>query len=182
MIQPVYIVDIFRDITAATSTVLLAQLQEVDPLITAVNYDYGHYTDIRDKLTQLGKVTPEAKYPLIVLFEDHRIRHGQVGITGIADLKFMILYSSTKGYTRQQREELVFRPILYPIYNEFLKQIVKSGKFMGSTVEKLKHDQINRPHWGDPGLYKNEGYLFNDVLDGIEISNLELKTYLPNCL
>src|SRR5688572_3159637 len=116
MIQPVYLVDIFRDIVAKTSTVLLTQLQAVDPLITAVHYDYGHYNDIQAKLMQKDKITPGQKYPLIVLFEDHKIRHGQIGLTGITDLKLIILHLTRKDYTRQQREDLVFRTILYPVY------------------------------------------------------------------
>lgn len=182
MIQPVYIVDIFRDIVAATSAVLLTDLQAVDPLISGVHYDYGHYNDVRERLVAKDQSAKTEKYPLVVLFEDYKISHGQVGLTGIASLKLIILYISKKDITRQQRETNVFRPILYPIYNEFLRQIKLSGKFMVASVDQIKHDQINRPHWGDPELYGNKGYLFNDVLDGIEITNLELKTYLPNCL
>lgn len=182
MTGPVYIVDIMRDVVAAVSAALLPQLQAVDPLISAVHYDYGHYTDIRERLVTLGKVTPAEKYPRIVLFEDHRVRHGDEGLTGIMDLKLIILYPSRNDITRQQRETGVFRPILYPIYQEFLRQLYLSGKFNIYDVTKIQHDQINRPHWGDPGLYKNEGYLLGDILDGIEIANLQLTTYLDNCL
>lgn len=182
MKQPVYIVDIFRGIVAATSAALLTQLQAADPLITGVHFDYGHYTDIRNRITA-KEGNPAEKQditPLIALFEDFRITKGQAGIFGIAGLKFIILHSSDKGYTRQQREDLIFRPILYPVYWEFLRQIKLSGKFMYYGTE-LSHDQINRPHWGDPELYGNKGYLLNRVLDGIELDRIELKTYLPNC-
>lgn len=183
MSNPVYIVDIMRDVVTVTSSVLLAQLQQKDPLITAVHYDYGHYTDIRERLVAKDKSgKPDEKYPRIVLFEDHRIKHGQEGLTGIADLKLLILHVSSNKVTRQWREDNVFRPILYPIYFEFLKQLKLSGKFQIYDTTKIQHDQINRPHWGDPGLYKNEGYLLGDILDGIEIANLNLLTYLDNCV
>lgn len=182
MTGPIYIVDVFRGIVSAVSGILTTTLQAADPLITGVHYEYGHHTDVRERLVTKSKSHPETKYPLVVLFEDHRIKHGEEGLAGIADLKLIILFSSRKDVTREQREEKVFRPILYPIYFELLKQLKLSGKFQIYDVTKIQHDQINRPHWGDPGLYKNEGYLFNDVLDGIEIANLQLKTYLDNCV
>lgn len=190
MKTPVYIVDVFREIVAATAAgkqkssgkTLLEDLQAVDSLITNIHYDYGHYTDIRERLIAKNKTDKQGKYPLVCLFEDHKIKHGKEGLTGITDLKLIILYSSKKEITREQREVNVFRPILYPIYFEFLKQLAVSGHFNIYDVTKIPHDQINRPHWGDPGIYKNDSYLFGDVLDGIEIANLQLETYLPNCL
>jgi hypothetical protein len=187
MIQPVYIVDLFAAIVAATSTALLTQLQAVDPLITGIRYEYGHYNDIRERIIAYGKTGDKSVYPLIALFEDFKISHKEPGLTGIAHLKLIIVHLSKKGVTRVQRETNVFRPILYPIYNEFLNQLKLSGKFMVYPAGEVPHEQINRPHWGDPELYKggtattHGGYIFNDILDGIEISNLDLKTYLPNC-
>lgn len=187
MITPVYIVDIFRDIVAATSAALLTQLQGVDPLITGVHYDYGHYNDIRERLVTKGKTGDKSRYPLVALFEDFRVTHRQPGITGIANLKLIIVHISEKGITREKRETAVFRPVLYPIYNELLKQIKLSGKFMLFVAGEVPHDQINRPHWGDPELYKgntasvNVSYIFNDILDGIELTNMNLTTFLPNC-
>lgn len=182
MTGPVYIVDIMRDVVGAVSAALLTQLQAVDPLISAVHYDYGHITDLRERLVTQGKVDATAKYPRVILFEDYRLRHAQEGLTGITDLQLLIIHPSKKEITRQEREDGVFRPILYPIYQEFLKQLYLSGKFNIYDVTKIQHDQINRPHWGDPELYKNKEYLLNDVLDGIEIANLQLQTYLDNCL
>lgn len=184
MSEPVYIVDVIRDIVAATSAVLLSQLQLVDPLITGVYFEYGHYNDIRERLTTKDKqaATAVKRYPLIALFEDFKLRKGTEGLTGITDLKMIILYPSRNDVTRIQREATVFRPILYPIYNELLKQFKVSGKFSIYDTTLIKHDQINRPHWGDPGLYGNNSYLFNDVLDGIELNNLQLTTFLNNCL
>lgn len=181
MSQPVYIVDVIRDVVAQASAALLAQLQIVDPLITGVHFEYGHYNDIRERLITKEKASV-LSYPLVALFEDFRIRKGTKGLTGITDMKMIILYTSKNDITRVQREANVFRPVLYPIYNELMTQFKASGKFMIYDETLILHDQINRPHWGDPGLYGNDSYLFNKVLDGIEISNLQLTTFLSNCL
>lgn len=176
---PIRYVKIFEGIVAKTSAKLLPALQAVDPMIKAVHYDFGHYNDVRERLIQKGKTAQDQRYPLIVLFEDFRQGNRVLGLDSIGDVKIIILHLTKKEYTRQQREEKVFLPILVPIYNEFLKQMKYSGHFM--QYGPFRHDRIDRPHWGDPGLYANGGYLLNDVLDGIELSNLQLQTYLPNC-
>lgn len=172
----IYVVDVIRDVVANCSAKLLPTLQGIDSLITSIHYKYGHYTDIQAELLQESKNRLN-RYPLVALFEDHAISHSKEGLTGVANLKIIILYLSRPDRTRQWREDNVFRPILYPIYNEFLRQLFLSGKFNVYSQDQIKHVQINRPHWGDPALYRNDAYLFTDVLDGIELSNLSLEIY-----
>lgn len=180
MKMPIRYVDIFRRIVSKTSAKLLTQLKAVDPNITQIHYDYGHYNDIKERLIAKGKTAKDQRYPLIVLFEDFKQGNRVRGLDSIADVKIIILHLTRKDYTRQQREDLVFKPVLVPIYDEFLKQMKISGDFM--QYGPFRHDRIDRPHWGDPKLYANGGYLFDDVLDGIELANLELKAYLPTCV
>ncbi len=182
MSQQVKISEVMKDIVAKVSAKKLSYLQTIDPLITGVHFEYGHYTDIRERLIAKDKIADPGKYPLVCMFEDFRVRKGTAGLTGIADLKMIILYYSKKDITRQQREDTVFTPILYPVYYELLRQINVSGKFMVYSQDQIKHDMIARPHWGDPALYANAAYLFGDVLDGIELNNLQLTTFLDNCL
>jgi len=176
-------VDVWRAIVARTSTRVLPELVLVNPKITAVHYDYGHYPDVREKLKQ-GIKNPTAmteKYPLIVLFEDFKMDKRKIGVQGVANMIVMILYTSKKEYTRQQREDLVFKPIIQPIYEALLKEIKISGafKFYGSEAP---HTEIDRPHWGDPELYKNQGYLFGDCLDGKELQFSQLETFFNICV
>lgn len=174
-----YLVDIMENVVSKVSAKLLTQLQTVDPLISGVHFEYGHYTDIRERLTTKSQSAEVVnRYPLIALFEDFRIRKGKAGLEGVTNLKMIILYPSKADVTRKQRETNVFRPILYPIYERLLIEIKNNGNF--NVYDQIKHDQINRPHWGDPALYSNDSYLFGDVLDGIEIDNLELETFLEN--
>lgn len=176
---PVYIVDVIRDVVAATSAVLLSQLQTVDPLITKIWFEYGHKNDINERI-----ITYQAGgtnfCPMVCMFEDYRLKHGEKGLTGITNLVIVIIYYSKPNITRVQREANVFRPVLYPVYLEFLKQLKLNGKFSIYDETLIKHDQINRPHWGDPDLYKE--YPLKGVFDGIELNNLQLITFLNNCL
>ena len=178
MKPPVRIVKHIEKVVDRTSTKVLAQLQVVDPLITKVHFLYGHYPDIRERILQRGKTTKD-NYPLIALFEDFRVRNRTVGLFGEVELKLIILWLSKKDITREQREAN-YSQILNPIYIEFFKQLRVSGLFM--QYGPFQHDRIDRPHWGDPGIYGNKGYLFDEILDGIEIDNLILKTYFNDCV
>jgi hypothetical protein len=181
MKQPVRLVDQIGIVVQRTSAKLLATLQAVDPLITGVHYLYGHYPDIRERLLQLGKAESgkDKRYPLIVLFEDFRVLNKVLGLYGVGDIKLMILWPSGKAVTREQREAS-FKDILDPIYIEFFRQLKISGFFM--QYGPFDHKRIDRPHWGDAAIYGNKGYLFDEILDGIEISDLQLKTYYNNCV
>lgn len=184
MSDPVHIVDVIGEVVAKTSASLLIQLQLIDPLITGIHYEYGHITDIRERITEKMKTTTNSTEiaPMVCLIEDFKLTKGQVGLTGITDMKIIILHFSKKDITRVQREENVFRPILWPIYSEFLKQLKNDGRFSIYDETRIVHDMIPRPHWGDPGLYGNNAYLLNGIFDGIELSNLQLTTFLKNCL
>ena len=179
MSQPVYIVDVFRDVVAATSVSLLTTLQAVDATITKVWFEYGHRADVNERIITYSKQGVNF-CPMVILFEDYKVTRGEVGYTGITNLVIMIIYHTKIAATRVQREADVFRPILYPIYNELLYQLKIDGRFSIYDETKVSHDMIPRPHWGDPDLYKE--YPLKGVFDGIEISNLQLKTFLNNCL
>lgn len=183
MIQPVYIVDVIRDIVSKVNTKVLAQLQTVDSMIEGINYQYGHYNDVRQQNIQKGKTLTEKskRYPLFWVLEDFTIKKGKVGLLGVAQPRILIAHQSKKEYTRVQREISVIRPVLYVIYDEFLKQLKASGKFMIYDVTVIKHDMTVRHHMGIDPKYDPSGYFLDDVLDGIEITNLELQTYLANC-
>lgn len=176
MKTPVRFVDLVGKIVAKTSDKLLAQLQLIDDRITGIHYQYGHYNDIRERLL---KFAPDQRYPLVALFEDYTVDHRVLGLAGVANVRLLILMTSRKDITREQREQRNFIPILEPIYQELMKQFRLSGFFMMYTFPV--HRRIDRPHWGDPELYANKAYLLNEVLDGIEINSLELKSYLPIC-
>lgn len=174
---------IFGQVVRKVSDKLLITLQEYDGMITGVHYEFGHYNDIQERLIAYSK-DPEKKqdrYPLVAVFEDDAITHREEGFFGVTNMKVLILHTSKDSITRVQREATTFARVLYPIYEELLRQIWLSGKFHVYSPDQIQHTQINRPHWGDPALYGPNGYLFTDILDGIELNNLSLKTYLSTC-
>lgn len=177
----VRLTDVIRRVVVRTSTKMLARLQIIDPLTSGIQYDYGHLTDVRERLQAKTIADPSARrYPLIWLIEDFDTAVSKPGLVGVSNVKIMILTTTLKEYTREQREIKSFLPVLIPIYNEFFVQMKALGVFM--QYGPFEHTRIDRPHWGNPSEWANKGYLFDEPLDGIEITDLDLQIYLPNCV
>lgn len=177
----VRIVEIIRKVVTRVSVRKLTYLKTIDPSITGIQYQFGHLQDVRERLQAQTLADPTMRrYPLIWLIEDFDIDYGEIGLNGVSDIRIMILHTTEKDYTRQQREDKVILPILIPIYNEFFVQLRAIGSFM--QYGPFRHTRIDRPHWGNPAEWGNKGYLFDEPLDGIEISDLDLQIYLANCL
>lgn len=162
------------------STTLLNFIKKTEPKATDIHFDYGHYPDVQENLVQLAKAKPDGRFPLIVVFEDFKISHNRAGMTGLARFTMIILTLSKPEYKREQRKEKTFDTILRPIYDSFLKQLKRSGKFLIYDETKIVFDSVDRPHWGDPKLYKNASYLLGSCLDGIEMQ-IQLPTLLNTC-
>jgi hypothetical protein len=176
--EPVYIVDIFRDIVSEVSTALTTQLKEVNKDITGVHYLAGHHTEVKARLAGLSTTQSKKfdRYPLIALFQDFvESRANSGGYFSETTLQLMVLHHTNKDSYTEDRYNKVFKPILYPIYEELLRRIAKQPKHIATYgPNNLVHDKIDRPHWGNPDMYGPNGYILSDVLDGIEIRNLKL--------
>jgi hypothetical protein len=182
--KPVYIVDKFGEVVTAVSAALTPSLVAYDSLITGVHYLHGHPTEIIETLTQKDKsdTFKFTKYPLVALFQDFPEAHNQqIGIDNEATLHIIIAYSSRPTYKAEERYTLKFKPVIYPIYLELLKQITLNKAFLNYGIQNLGHTKIDRLYWGREGLYGNTGNVFNDFLDCIEIRDLKLKINLKNC-
>lgn len=182
--KPVYIVDIFKDIVGEVSERLTPAFQSIDNKITGVHYIHGHPIEIIETLAQRDKTNSLKfdKYPLVALFQDFPENYnGRIGAPNEVNLHLIIARATKAEYKADERYKENFKPFLYPIYHELLKQIMHSGKFLIYNETLLQYTKIDRLFWGREGLYKNQGNIFNDMLDVIEIRNLKLKTYLKIC-
>lgn len=144
-------------------------------------YIFGHYQEIANRLLEKDADTDFKfkKYPLIVLRMDFTEDVNQ-GMWRSA-LNVIIVNLTNPGYNAEQRYASVFKPLLYPLYEKFLKALRDSGLF--SWDQKLEmsyppHTKIDRPYWGTPGPQANLANIFNDPLDAVEILNLKLNQRL----
>lgn len=142
-----------------------------------VYFDYGHYVDVTRNLGDKDKSISQKgdKYPLIWLVMDFEERFGgeEYEYCELPDLQFIIAVPTKPAINARKRTEETFTPTLYPIYEEFKKQIAYSGYF--GNAEPLEHTKIDRPYWGgQDGLGNGQANLFNDFIDAIQLKRVRL--------
>jgi len=155
--------------------------------VDAPYYEYGHPLDVINKLKQ--KDTHSSlkfkKYPLIALFQDftENMGYNQTMRSSAEGLNIVICTNTRAELNAEERYNLNFRTILYPLYDLLIKHLVLSHEFLNTDPGLIPHQKIDRLYWGRSGLYGNEGNIFNDYIDAIEIQNLQLDLALrKNCI
>lgn len=183
-LQPIYIQDIMKSVVDRVSAKLTPAFKLIDDSISAVHFDYGHPLEIIETLTQKsGTSMVYDKYPLVALFLDASVERGvEVGMYGEYDLHLAIVKGTVAEYKAYQRDELNFRPFLIPIYMELMNQLMfEKALQMPTDVSRIRHRMTERYYWGRQGLYGNEGNIFGDHVDAIEIERLKIKVNLNYC-
>ncbi|KIO75578.1 hypothetical protein TH53_19765 [Pedobacter lusitanus] len=186
MIQPIYLHrDPFPDIVAEVSRKLLPQLKAYDEAITGIHYHFGHPLEIVNTLGkyEVGTSSKFDKYPLVAFFLDTTVQRGKSpGIYGEFNVHMAIIRECLDpNQTADERDKTNFIPVLTPIYLELMHQISLRGDvFQLPGQEMIPHDVTNRYYWGKSGLWGNEGNIFNDWVDCIEL-NIKLKVFINYC-
>jgi hypothetical protein len=106
------------------------------------------------------------------------------GSTNYADvaLHFIIAVGTSDTYSMQDRRDISFLPVLYPIYAEFLNQFGCSAAFGMPSIIKIPHTKIDRPYWGiQSGLGNGSKNMFSDYIDAIELKNVKLSVKRKIC-
>lgn len=135
-------------------------------------YIYGHPLEIANRLVGKDEGLPSKhqKYPLIALFQDFTESHGdELTIDYSLPFTLIIAYNTINTYTSEERYTNTFKPILYPLYRDLLKYMAKSPVLFENDKDKIDHNKIDRLFWGANGVYGNEGLIFNDNIDAIEV-------------
>jgi hypothetical protein len=175
--NPIIIVDIIKDVVDATNTVIINQLKAIDNTIVKLNYEFGPPLQIYEILAAMSGGGQAMKYPLIALYQPFRQKKG--GATGIdskAPLRIIFARWSNATDLPADRYDNNFRPILIPLYAEFMYQLSINKAIATTTWEKIPHDYQEWPYWDNDG--KNP---LVDCVDIIELSNLELNFRYKNC-
>lgn len=144
-----------------------------------VHYQHGHPQEIDDTLQAWSK-TPDnsgRKYPLIALFQDFDERRGVgAGVMAEINVDILIATMTRPELTASQRMAISFVPLLYPLYNQFVESVCRSGYFMGATPTSLQHTKTDRMFWG-----RNKAAAFGDYVDAIHIQKMKLNVKKLNC-
>ncbi len=197
---PVYIDDIVGEIVQATSDAIVSKnpnktlLQTIQAnetaalgatMIQQIRYSKSSFDELIETLAQADGSGEERfnKYPLIHLVQDLYIERGQdIGLFGSAPLNIILIHQTDNKYKIEDRDEKVFKPVLWPMYYELLNQFKKSKWVFGSEFEtgEFRHRVIKRAFWGNRQLEGRKNKL-NDYVDALEIQNLNIKFNFSNC-
>ncbi len=144
-------------------------------------YLYGHRLEVNNRLKQmnLSKGKRNGKYPLVFLRLD--IQEEVKDDVRSLKLNLGILDFTKEGYNAEQRYEHVFKPILYPLYESFMKHLLQCGLFMWPLGVYPPHTKVDRPFWGTSNLEGNMKRIFDDPLDCIEIIDLSINQRIKKC-
>ena len=135
---------------------------------------YGHPREIAGRLSlkDQSDIDKFRKFPLIVLITDLKEQHGieprNVDYI-VQNPKIVIVTNTISTYTSSERLEATFKPTLLPLYYQLIEKI-KDYQYIVSEYNLIKHDKYDRYSWGSESVYGNQGLIFNDFLDAVEIN------------
>jgi hypothetical protein len=171
--NPIYVVDLMSKVVDSLNANRTAPDSQV-------HYMYGHPIEIVNNLTKKGK-SGLVKYPLIALFLDFDEKHTDLEAAFEVNLHLIIATATTPDKFAPDRYTTNFKKILYPIYDELIYQISRSGLFMETSEFNIHHTKTDRLYWGKTPVSGNTANTANDFIDAIEITNLTLNVLKINC-
>lgn len=177
--KPIYVIDIIRDVVTATNTAVIAELQTYNAFIQGINFIPGTEGEINEVLTIMSQQTSldGKQWPLFALlmsFPENKAT--SVGIDGTEDLNIIIARRGNNTDKTPARYTNNFKPVLYPIYLEFLNQLYLDKRFDTQIAENIPHTKIDYPYYNAD----KESNVFNSYVDAIQIK-IKLKILLKNC-
>lgn len=168
---PLFIVDIIGEVVAAADAVLFPTLNK------HILYTYGRSIQILTKLQQLNQGTTSAtkgsRFPMVALFQDFPENMGVQYPESVTFPKISIAMLTAFTDDPPTRYGKTFKPILYPILQEFMRQLSRHPNIVGNDPNAFQYIKWDRPGT-QPAGDGTKGANFNEYVDAIEIQNLQL--------
>ena len=147
---------------------------------TTVHFRHGHMLEVVNQVKEM-MVDPDIdkRYPLIALRHDIKQKPVNGGVE--IDCRLYIVTLSDPKYTAEERYDNIFVPYLRPILEEFIYQLANSGYFEESTTDQV-YDKLTfweRLFWGNELVMGNDGNIFSDWVDCIELEFSGLTAFAP---
>lgn len=166
--KAIYVVDLIKQVVTDTNTAVIAELKAYNALIQAINFVPGTEGEINEVLTLMSQQgsTDGKQWPLFALLFSFREQHGQiVGVDNTADLNIIIARRGNNTDKTPARYNNNFRPVLYPIYLEFLNQLYLSPVFITNTPDYIPHEKWDFPYYNA----ERDTNVFNSYVDAIQV-------------
>lgn len=169
---PLFIVDIIGEVISAVDAKMLPILGK------HINYEYGASVQIQTELQKLNQsvTLKNTKYPLIGLFQGFPEAIATGGYMPVTFPAITIATLTTSTDSTKKRYDKTFRTILYPIYQELLRQLPRHRNVVGNCADIFGGKKIDFPGSVPAGKTMDE------YLDAIEIQGLQITfKYVHNC-
>lgn len=170
--RPVH--DIIGDIVKATA----------EAMGRNISYLYGDWDYISNILTRWNgsPETAAMKYPIICLYSPYPEKRQLEGKWVRLDvtLEMLILCNTQKDYLNEERDAITFGEVLRPVYEEFIRQLMKDASVVKNYSGYPSHTYTENYRYGRLGVLTSDNRPFRDFIDAIELTNLSL-TFKENC-
>lgn len=95
----------------------------------------------------------------------------------------LIIALTENNYTQQQRDDLVIKRRLIPIYEELILQVSNEKKLSTPPINRIRHKVTIMPYWGGGDVNgADTDNLFDKFVDAVMITGLQLKVkHFKNC-
>jgi hypothetical protein len=178
--KQIVVIDLIRETVEAANTAVIAELQAYDEYIHKVNFVPGTPGEIEEVLTlmsQQGDPVEYERYPLFALLMSFPENHGLIlGQDNTVELNILIARRSNNTDKTPDRYENNFKPVLYPVYLEWLNQLFLSPKFAVETPDNIPHTKIDWPYYNG----EKDTNAFGDFVDAIQVK-IKLKILINKC-
>lgn len=188
---PVYVVDVIGEVVDAVSAEILTTIQDNQREIfdgktdiVSIDYQYGHRLELIETLSQMSQSKTEKyhKYPLVYLVQDFPEDLGRApGIYADVVLTIIVAHGTQQGSKITKRMEQVFKPVLYPIFQELCTQLFKHPQIHVQSPSSIQMRKWDRSRWGRVEVSTgNTANKLSDFVDAIELEQLRLKIKYPS--
>lgn len=146
-------------------------------------FQYGSKYEITQQLSEKDRkpTWQDKKYPLVCLYVDTVENRGGDLVGYTVSPVIDIVVDSIRNYRSPQRIDDSVKNILHDIYKLILDEIADNPAFWANDPGLISHNLL---YWnGNPTTGGETGLIFNDYLDGINITFNDLKIFAnsPSC-
>ena len=147
--------------------------QIVESITPTVGFLYADWEEVRYNLISKGrlKAYDGTKYPLIVMQPLGVKQSIDANSYEGADFKatFYLIAESKQNYTYEERDIEIYTNVLYPLWNEFVKQTIKSNVIsyeQGDDLTKFEYEIEHLYFKSSEKIGQNQ---IKDVVDAVRI-------------
>ena len=168
-------VDIFKDISVKVGNRLGVEtgLGRNVP----VNYLFGDWPYRSKAMETISKsrFTERDRYPLLALFTPFKEVRDDPDTYCTVSVDILLATRTLSDYSNEQRLEISYKGLLYPLYDILIDEISKDRRFDTGSRSFVSHTKSDNMRYGSRGVYGSDGKTpFKDLFDGIDISGMEL--------